>query len=76
MSLLWQRAAFDKEFMRIFCLVHAEKLSYQTADKALRSLTEVIQGRSGIDYNTISCRPFSDSCFYFHFIRLSFSDSM
>ena len=36
------------EFTRIFCLVHAEKLSYQTADKALRSLFEVIQGRSGI----------------------------
>ena len=46
-NLLWQRAICDPEFRRIFCLVHAEKLSYQTADKTLRSLTDVIQGQQG-----------------------------
>ena len=50
-NLLWQRATFDPEFKRIpgvFCLVHAEKLTYQTADKALHYLTEAIQGRASI----------------------------
>ena len=50
-NLLWQRAVCDPEFKRIFCLVHAEKLSYQTADKALRSLTDIIQGKAGTQYN-------------------------
>ncbi|CAI8017205.1 E3 ubiquitin-protein ligase rnf213-alpha [Geodia barretti] len=44
-DLLWQKAVCDPDFKRIFCLVHAEKLSYQTADKALRSLTEQIQNK-------------------------------
>ena len=46
-NLLWQRAICDPEFRRIFCLVHAEKLSYQTADKALQSLTDIMQGQQG-----------------------------
>ena len=33
---------------RIFCLVHAEKLTNQVAEKSLQSLTEVTQGRSGM----------------------------
>jgi hypothetical protein len=46
-NLLWQRAIYgDPEFRKIFCLVHAEKLSYQTANKALRLLTEIIQAKS------------------------------
>ena len=36
------------DFRRIFCLVHAEKLSYQVCDNALRSLSEYSQGRSGM----------------------------
>ena len=51
-TLLWQRAVFDPGFRRIFCLVHAEKLSYQTADKALHSLAKIIQNtRGGIAHN-------------------------
>jgi hypothetical protein len=46
-NLLWQRAVCDPDFKRIFCLVHAEKLSYQTADIALRALTEIIQHKTG-----------------------------
>jgi hypothetical protein len=46
-NLLWQRAVCDPDFKRIFCLVHAEKLSYQTADIALRALTEIIQHKAG-----------------------------
>lgn len=47
-NLLWQRAVCgDPGFKRIFCLVHAEKLSYQAADKALRSLTDIIQAKTG-----------------------------
>ena len=45
--LLWQRAINDPEFKRIFCLVHAERLTYQVSDKALRSLSDLSQGRRG-----------------------------
>ena len=54
-NLLWQRAVCDPGFRRIFCLVHAEKLSYQTVDKTLRTLTEVIQGKTGIYQSASSC---------------------
>ena len=54
MSLLWQRAVFDPQFRRVFCLVHAEKLSYQIADKALHSLLYLIQNKSGI---YVKCSP-------------------
>ena len=54
-NLLWQRAVCDPGFRRIFCLVHAEKLSYQTVDKTLRALTEVIQGKTGIYQSASSC---------------------
>ena len=46
MTLLWRRAIFDPGFQRIFCLAHAERLSYQVCDAALRSLFELSQGQS------------------------------
>ena len=46
-KLLWQRAIGDPEFRRIFCLVHAERLTYQVSDKALRSLSDLSQGQRG-----------------------------
>ena len=41
------RAVKDPMFKRIFCLVHAEKLSYQVSDWALRSLSDLTQGKQG-----------------------------
>ena len=46
-TLLWQRAIGDPDFRRIFCLLHAEKLSYKVSDAAIRSLTDLIQGKTG-----------------------------
>ena len=46
-TLLWKRAMGDPNHFRIFCLVHAERLSYQVCDKALRSLTQCSQGKTG-----------------------------
>ena len=46
-ELLWMRAVKDPMFKRIFCLVHAEKLSYQVSDWALRSLSDLTQGKQG-----------------------------
>ena len=34
---------YDPGYKRIFCLVNAEKLSYNVADKAFRELTQIIQ---------------------------------
>lgn len=42
------RAVNDPGFKRIFCLVHAEKLSYQVSDQALSSLSAHTQGRHGM----------------------------
>lgn len=42
------RAINERRRRRIFCLVHAEKLSYQVADQALRSFTKHSQGKKGI----------------------------
>ena len=44
-TLLWKRAMGDPNHFRIFCLVHAELLSYQVCDKALRTLFEFSQGQ-------------------------------
>ena len=41
------KAIGDPEHRRIFCLVHAEKLSYRVSDFALRSLNEHSQGNQG-----------------------------
>ena len=49
-TLLWKRALGDPNHFRIFCLVHAERLSYQTCDKALRNLQELSQGEKGKRY--------------------------
>ena len=46
--LLWQRAVNDPGFKRIFCLVHAEKLSYQICDRVVEALKELTQGRQGL----------------------------
>ena len=46
-TLLWKRAMGDPNHFRIFCLVHAELLSYQVCDKALRSLTECSFAKNG-----------------------------
>ena len=47
-TLLWRRAVGDPGFKRLFCLVHAEKLSYQVCDRALWTLDEITQGRIGV----------------------------
>jgi hypothetical protein len=46
-NLLWQRAIRDPGKKRIFCLVHAEKLSYQTCDKVVETLKTLAQGKQG-----------------------------
>ncbi len=46
-TLLWKRAMGDPNKFKIFCLVHAENLSYQICDKSLKSLSEVSQGKTG-----------------------------
>ena len=46
-TLLWKRALGDPKGLRIFCLVHAERLSYLACDKALKSLSELSQGKRG-----------------------------
>ena len=38
----------DPEKKRIFCLVHAEKLSYQVCDEALRERDIITQGCPGM----------------------------
>ena len=50
MTLLWRRAIGDPHYLRVFCLAHAEKLSYQVCDAALRLLAELSQGRDGEGY--------------------------
>ena len=45
--LLWKRALGDPGHFRVFCLVHAERLSYQVCDRALWSLTQLSQGQKG-----------------------------
>lgn len=46
-TMLWMRAIRDHGHFRLFCLVHAERLSYQVCDKALQSLTMLSQGKQG-----------------------------
>ena len=46
-TLLWKRAMGDSNYLRIFCLVHAELLPYQVCDKALKSLVQCSQGKTG-----------------------------
>ena len=53
-ELFWMRAVKDPDFTRIFCLVHAEKLSYKVSNKVLQSLDEHTQGKNGT-HCIISC---------------------
>jgi hypothetical protein len=46
-TLHWRRAIGDPGHLRIFCLVHAELLSYQACDRALKSLLDHTQGQKG-----------------------------
>ena len=46
--LLWKRALGDPGHFRVFCLVHAEQLSYQVCDRALWSLSQLSQGKKGV----------------------------
>ena len=47
-TLLWKRAINDPSKFRLFCLVHAERLSYQVCDRALPTLFQLSQGHKGI----------------------------
>ena len=47
-ELFWMKAISDKRHRRIFCLIHAEKLTYQVSDLALRSLSKHSQGKKGM----------------------------
>ena len=47
-TLFWNRALCDPDYFRIFCLVYAERLSYQICDRALKSLSELSQGKGGL----------------------------
>jgi hypothetical protein len=57
------RTINDPDFRRIFCLVHAEKLSYQISDLALSSLSKHSQGEQG------EC--FCGNVLYLYFIFLT-----
>ena len=46
-SLLWRKAMGDLNYFRLFCLVHAELLSYQVCDSVIKSLQELTQGKTG-----------------------------
>ena len=46
-SLLWRKAMGDPNYFRLFCLVHAELLSYQVCDSVIKSLQEFTQGKTG-----------------------------
>ena len=46
-EVFWLRAINDPHFKRIFCLIHAEKLSYKVSDQALNSLSKHSQGAKG-----------------------------
>ena len=45
--MFWMRALFDRDPGKIYCLVHAEKLSYLIADKAIDLLFYLSQGLNG-----------------------------
>ena len=48
-ALLWKRAMGDPNHFRIFCLVHAELLSYQVCDNVFKSLHDFSQGSTGMN---------------------------
>ena len=52
--MLWKRAVKDPDKKRIFTMVHAEKLSFRTCNKALQDLDVAAQGCNG---KKMSCLP-------------------
>ncbi len=44
-DLFWRRAIGDPGFKRVFCLAHAEKLTYHVCEVALQLLQELSQGK-------------------------------
>ena len=61
-ELFWLRAINDPEYKHIFCLIHAEKLSYQVSDQALSSLSKHIQGEQGICILIVQFAACNDAC--------------
>ena len=45
--LLWHRAMKDPDFNNIYCLVHAERLSYQVCETAFKEYDSLSQGING-----------------------------
>ena len=41
------RALYDDQLNKIYCLVHAEKLKYLVAEKAVNLLKTLSQGKTG-----------------------------
>ena len=62
--LLWKRALGDPGHFRVFCLVHAEQLSYQVCDRALWSLSQLSQGQKG-EASTCT-RTIAHSCAHYY----------
>ena len=52
---MWQRAIGDPGKKRIFCLVHAERLSYQICDEVVETLKELSQGKLGTYVPVVFC---------------------
>ena len=57
------KAISDKRHRRIFCLIHAEKLTYQVSDLALRSLSKHSQGKKGMTF-FVKCIIYLRPLFY------------
>ena len=46
-ELLWHRAMKDPDFNNIYCLVHAERLTYQVCEAAFKEYESLSQGING-----------------------------
>ena len=46
-ELLWHRAMKDPDYKNIYCLVHAERLSYQVCEAAFKEYDSLSQGNNG-----------------------------
>ena len=49
-ELLWHRTMKDPDFNHIYCLVHAERLSYQVCEAAFKEYDSLSQGINGNVY--------------------------
>lgn len=78
-TLLWKRSVHDQNYFRIFCLAHAERLSYQVSERALRALMDITQGKSGMHILTLTynnghvlvvsmCFVFTSSSYYIYLV--------